>query len=144
VFVLKSVYNQAWLSFDVHELGRIVTEAWASGLDDEVTKWRDYAHWLKDDYVAGKDITAYEEALADESVVLLEAVRYPEAGNPYHRDLIKLLDVRKLGFNDRDWLVSRKRNRNLFDVVNMLRKSVLLRHSATVPVSDVEMDDWET
>jgi hypothetical protein len=143
VFVLKSVYNQAWLSFDVHELGRIVTEAWASGLDDEIAQWRDYS-LLKDDYYAGKEITAFEEALADDSVVLLEAVRYPEPGNLYHRDLFKILDVRKLGFFDRDWLVSRKRNRNLFDVVNMLRKSVLLRHSETVPVTDVEMDDWET
>jgi hypothetical protein len=54
-----------------------------------------------------------------------------------------VLDIRKLKFNDRDWLVSRRCNRNLFDFVASLKKSVLRVDSNDDAVMEDDMDDWE-
>src|SRR5204863_2132919 len=60
-----------------------------------------------------------------------------------HLEIKKILDVRKAGFVDRDWIVSRRRNRNLFDFVAMLRKFVLVHDEDSGRGSESHMDDWE-
>ena len=54
-----------------------------------------------------------------------------------------VLDIRKLKFHDREWLVSRHRNRNLFDVMASLRKSVLRVESTDMDVVEDNVDEWE-
>ena len=60
-----------------------------------------------------------------------------------HLEIKKIADVRKAGFVNRDWIVSRRRNRNLFDFVAMLRKFVLVHDEDSGRGSESHMDDWE-
>ena len=60
-----------------------------------------------------------------------------------HFQFKPIIDVRKAGLVDRDWIVSRRRNRNLFDFVSMLRKFVVVHEENSGRGSSSHMDDWE-
>jgi hypothetical protein len=53
------------------------------------------------------------------------------------------LDIRKLGYHHRKWLVSRKRNFNLFDLVAKLKQHVLYLSTDPDVIMDGSVDTWE-
>jgi hypothetical protein len=139
VFVLKSTYNQAWHSFNIHELGQTVTEHWLKWFVDNDQRMSGYYEAMDSTTSAtAPDGTgsSREERCND---VLTETPR--KSGRMWEH--VKILDLRKTGFINRRWLVSRKRTRNLFDFVSTLRKFVLGRDQESLAVSDSDMDIWE-
>ena len=53
-----------------------------------------------------------------------------------------VLDVRSVGYCDKDWIVSRKKTRNLGDIVNSWKNS-LLKHSSDDDVVGMFVDEWQ-
>jgi hypothetical protein len=145
VFVLKSCFNQAWSMFNAHELGRLVCETWHKELQSiEDSHARLTANEPNDefkDFLSGKTKTIGGGGAVDDPVgshradVFIRTLR--RIPGSQHLDFVEILDVRKVGFTDRQWLVSRKRNRNLFDFVASLKKSVL----AKVDHDQIMIDD---
>ena len=242
VFVLKTHFNPAWSAFNVHELGKVVTESWLSSLHKydyaeqqrEVSRrvhrvslspapqeghgdapssatpspkplggdtvqrtlsdiwagrvWRtgeagpsglasgsraqptaDQAEEGMDDMRAIEADNMSNPAQSVPASDLGSGIRTPSspvgspvlpdghAGDPKgplittgsllpvgHSNALELesvLDLRFGGFIDREWIVSRKRNRNLGDFVSAWKKALL----NTAPVEDVLpgiVDEW--
>ena len=143
-FVLKSRFNSAWNGFNVHELGQIVVGLWLSWLLDndirmsrlkasEVGQFSEWSTEVKEDHALS---SAAPQGVAE---VLVETLG--PLGK--HIEFKKILDARKAGLINRDWIVSRRRNRNLFDFVSMLRKFVVAHEEASDRGSSSHMDDWE-
>jgi hypothetical protein len=169
VFVLKSRFNGAWSLFNVHVLGQTVISSWLEyltdldahhkRLDDNSTRGDGWNHPRVVDLATGTTTVDYERRITCPH----RCVTDPEpssgvASDPspsvftsklvraaYGNSLIfkPVLDIRKLKFHDREWLVSRRRNRNLFDVMASLRKSVLRVESADMDVVEDNVDEWE-
>jgi hypothetical protein len=145
-FVLKSCFNEAWNNFNVHELGQVVVDSWLSWLTDNDVRMSRF-------FASGNNAPLGEvegEAVETETRRLDDPSRDPtgvlsETLRPLgpHLEVVKFLDVRKAGLIDRNWIVSRRRNRNLFDVVSTLRKLVLAREEDTGMGSPSIMDAWE-
>lgn len=57
-------------------------------------------------------------------------------------EAIPLLDIRKTDLIDRRWLVSRKRNINLFDLATQWKKVVLDKHQSSDGELDATIDNW--
>jgi hypothetical protein len=154
-FVLKSRFNRAWDGFNVHELGQTVVDSWLTWLvDNDIRMSRLAASGNRMDsgnVTAEKrlsaelgvgvktDTTPLEDAASSRAAVLTETL-VPKGK---HMEFVPFLDVRKVGLIDRDWIVSRRRNRNLFDFVSMLRKFVVVHEEDSGRGSDSHMDDWE-
>jgi hypothetical protein len=148
-FVLKSRFNRAWEGFNVHELGQTVVDSWLTWLvDNDVRMSRLMASSIGSfgnetigrGFVAGSSTEVPSEVAASSRGSLFTQTLVPLGK---HMEFLPLLDVRKAGLIDRDWIVSRRRNRNLFDFVSMLRKFVVVHEEAQGTGSDSHMDDWE-
>jgi hypothetical protein len=134
VFVLKSRFNPVWSMLDTHELGRTVTNAWGEYLDR----------------LMRIDPLAHESSTPEPGVIPPEEegdgrpgarplVLVPRHLRRGHIELKETLDVRRAGFCDRRWLVSRRRNINLFDLVASWKKSVLsINEQGDLPADDME------
>ena len=141
-FVLKSRFNQAWDGFNVHELGQTVVDSWLTWLTDNDIRMSRLA---ASSVVGGSKRVPSGEG--SQRVPLI-----PSGGGILTETLVPLgkhfqfkpiIDVRKAGLVDRDWIVSRRRNRNLFDFVSMLRKFVVVHEENSGRGSSSHMDDWE-
>jgi hypothetical protein len=170
VFVLKSRFNGAWSLFNVHDLGRIVVTSWLEYLADLDVRHKrldDSSYWIEDrgppmvvDLATGtttfdlRPVTRPRSGGPDPEVPETSGVASVDSESVFTSKLVRttygkslvfkpVLDIRKLKFNDRDWLVSRRRNRNLFDFVASLKKSVLRVDSNDDAVMEDDMDDWE-
>jgi hypothetical protein len=140
-FVLKSRFNRAWDGFNVHELGQTVVDSWLTWLvDNDVRMSRLAASGGGSE--ERKVPVGLEPGLysVPTGIEMLTETLVP-AGK--HLEFKPILDVRKAGLTDRDWIVSRRRNRNLFDFVAMLRKFVVVHEEDSGRGSDSHMDDWE-
>jgi hypothetical protein len=153
-FVLKSRFNRAWEGFNVHELGQTVVDSWLTWLTDNDVRMSRFMKSGMDvrfgnvtgatgstvvsDF-AKAEIGPSEDAAAPRGAVFTETL--VPLGK--HKEIISIIDVRKAELVNRDWIVSRRRNRNLFDFVSMLRKFVVVHEEAQGTGSDSHMDDWE-
>ena len=54
----------------------------------------------------------------------------------------EVLDVARVGFLDRKWLVSRKRTRNVFDAIATWRKALLNQAGSDVALNEA-VDNWD-
>jgi hypothetical protein len=122
VFVLKTPFNPAWDSFNVKELGTVITN-----------KWLDYC---TSNFTDATELNMTSEQTAPATGSALHKVRLG-------RNERLLLDVSKLGFCTRRWLVSRKKTLNLSDVLAIFKKSVLKAHSNDNPLVDAVLNTWE-
>lgn len=109
VFVLKSQFNPAWTLFNVKELGDIITGSWRSHLNikyDQMREHRTIVNKPMEEWLRPTPSTALREWMSD----FLSG---------------RIFDVFKAGLCDNRFLVSRKQIRNLFDLSNTWKKSVL-------------------
>ena len=53
-----------------------------------------------------------------------------------------VIDIRSLGYSDKKWLVSRKKTRNLGDIVNTWTKT-LLDHASDDDIIHQHVDEWQ-
>jgi hypothetical protein len=115
VLVLKTRFNDVWNWFSATELGKAVTDYWS--------EWYDHAE--KGHYMGGPsrpfpaDDPAREHALSDVRPGLYCTVRDPADGSDAF-----VPDLRKIGLIGSRWIVSRKRNTNLFDLATQWKKTV--------------------
>ena len=63
----------------------------------------------------------------------------PTRGNALNVEYV--LDIRAVGYDKREWIVSRKRNKNLADLVSTWKKSVL-RKADNEDVVVGHLDEW--
>ena len=243
-FVLKSSFNPVWSAFNVHELGKIVTDSWLSSLakldalqasvrepllamtlegaapeggnlaEPEAPEPKypdppsnggegapaDFVPMDVDDTVQAHDLTAWVDqgaprvpqnlAMYPRLGVLLREKnasldRPAEASQMYlwesgegggvesnlpgpssrsdgrervvtparipgvlaskvskGRVVETVLDIRTVGFCDRRWMVSRKKTRNLGDILNTWKKS-LLDHASDEEIVGMNVDEWQ-
>jgi hypothetical protein len=114
VLVLKTRFDDVWNWFSAAELGKAVTEYWsewytraeAGSFIGDATR-----PFLPDDPEDNHDITDVRPDLFAEVQV--------RGG-----DTVSVPDLRKIGLLGRRWIVSRKRNTNLFDLTNNWKKTV--------------------
>ena len=52
------------------------------------------------------------------------------------------IDIRSIGFCDRNWIVSRRKVRNLGDIVNGWKNSLLSRATGN-DVAAMHVDEWQ-
>ena len=74
---------------------------------------------------------------------LIETGRVKRLENSPHLEFELALDVSRLGFFDKKWIVSRKRGRNLGDLINTWKKAVLRARGVDDDVDITMVDDWE-
>jgi hypothetical protein len=158
-FVLKSHFNPVWNSFDVHELGHVVVNHWLDFLErqDDLNKIRqlpkslpaESSHDPMDQSILGTGEVGPETSNEGETSLvnppgaeyILVSKRVGAGGR--HVEIKQALDIRKLDFPQRDWLVSRKRNRNLFDLVAKVKQNVLYVFTDPDIVMDGNVDNWD-
>jgi hypothetical protein len=173
VFVLKSHFNPVWKDFNIHELGQLVNRRWAEFLelqDDLNRQLEDHERslgFLSDTQYAEGSRTHPDGRSGNTSSLpqlSSEIDAYPSSGtsalgSSREADVwitirkrigrtslieeLKILDIRKLGFDQRKWLVSRKRNFNLADLVSMLKQAVLYNISDNDIIADGVVDNWD-
>ena len=102
------------------------TEPWKVGSQDP------------SNHAAGADSTPAPSTEAD---VFIQTLR--KIGHKSHIERVKILDTRKLGFHERKWLVSRKRNFNLADLVSKIKQSVLYQLPYIDENEDGNVDTWD-
>jgi hypothetical protein len=112
LLVLKSEFNPAWNYFNARELGDAVIETWRSWL-----KAADATDWRRSKY--GMTNSSFE-GLDDVDPKFLTT--WETDSGP-----VAMPDIRKIGFDQKRFLVSRKRTRNLFDLTSLWKKTVLTR-----------------
>jgi hypothetical protein len=152
VFVLKSVFNPAWESFNVHELGNRVSQAWSNSLA--------HVHHARDQHRSrsskssvfpferGYDLVEVTTSglslageLADAPLTVVVEPSRKDSRTVYIRPT---LDLSKTGDTRKDWIVSRRRTKNLFDVLATLRKVVLDAPRIEDDPLFLNMDVWYT
>jgi hypothetical protein len=169
-FVLKTKFNPAWDSFNVQELGRLITESWAdsiAGLRNQdslhtlsTPRWDptrfDLDTHLEENGVDGTTVPVprnlrtsepYSATLLTEgnagSVLsgggeaLIRTGRLRPVGTQF--EVERVLDVSKVGFFDKRWLVSRKRTSNVADLISIWNKSVLQATSHDNLLADLDI-----
>jgi hypothetical protein len=165
VFVLKSHFNPVWTAFNIHELGRLVTSHWLDFLEAQDEHNRQLLgpqgtsprQPLKAKSALGLVFGGAEGAPANspsppvspvsagpEVAVAAPLIMIPRPlGRGGHIEERLALDIRKLGYHERKWLVSRKRNFNLFDLVAKLKQSVLYLSFDNDVIMDGIVDNWD-
>jgi hypothetical protein len=128
VLVLKSFYNSAWNYFSAQKLHDIVSDQWNRWLKaaEQGKKIHDAPPHL---FGAG-EINSTPEHL---TVLVSDGI-----------DRYELPDIRKIDIMSRRWLVSQKRNKNLFDLATTWKQSVIKRReidNLTLNVQDVAIDE---
>ena len=115
VLVLKARYDDVWNWFSATELGNTITKYWE--------EWYDHAE--NNSYVSSssrpflRHDMAQDHDLTDVRQDLLTGI---PSGVDGELDFVP--DLRKIGLLGSRWLVSRKRNTNLFDLTNVWKKMV--------------------
>uniref|UniRef100_A0A8H8CJX8 Uncharacterized protein n=1 Tax=Psilocybe cubensis TaxID=181762 RepID=A0A8H8CJX8_PSICU len=113
ILVLKTRFDQVWNWFSAAELGKTVTEYWSA--------WYEHAEkglysadssrpLIKPDPNYVHDLDDVRPELFTQILVDGETEFVP--------------DLRKIGLLGSRWIVSRKRNTNLFDLANVWKKTV--------------------
>jgi hypothetical protein len=149
VFVLKSHFNPVWNAFDIHELGHWVVNRWLEFLEsqDELNRIRQFPApeqgTLEAPFTPAEALSDGEAGPAEmpDAGYILISKRIGYGGK--HVEIVRALDIRKLGYQHRDWIVSRKRNFNLFDLVSKLKKDVLYLSTDPDVIMDGSVDTWD-
>jgi hypothetical protein len=112
LLVLKSEFNPAWNYFNARELGDAVIGTWRSWLEAaDATDWRRSKYGMTN---------SSHEGLSDVDPRYLTVWETDDGP-------VAMPDIRKIGFDQKRFLVSRKRTRNLFDLTNLWKKTVFTR-----------------
>jgi len=144
VFVLKSNFNPVWSRFDAKELGATIKKTWVDELlNEKFADPRDrYLPLEMDGTSRPRDPAVEQSAMRGPftekepfTLVRKPVVTVGTEGS-LSIDTVPLYDVRKSGFLDRRWLVSRKRNTNLGDLASVWRKAVIASSIEIDQVSD--------
>ncbi len=77
---------------------------------------------------------------ASESLVFTG--RFTRLGGAKSLEAERVLNIESLGYFDKRWLVSRKRNTNLGDLVNQWKKTVINKHLNDGPAIAESLDEW--
>jgi hypothetical protein len=130
VLVLKTSFNTAWNYFSASELGDTVISYWREALERysrmEPNMEFPSLDYTKEDFsgdFVGVGSTTFTDLNGDE---------------------VSVPDVSKIGIFNRRWITSRKRTRNLFDLTNLWKKTVLETLDARVldhQFIDLELDE---
>jgi hypothetical protein len=200
IFVLKTCFNPAWETFNVHTLGQLVTSSWIDslvdidmtnrqhdnlnkslcnkGLDSETGATECWFHFLgrdasgceipairlspnpgmnedlpslgsqsakaSDDPAEGTSSIPGDAAIGRKPEILIE--KWSQSGRIWTKT--RHLDVRGAGFVTRKWLISRKCNINLFDIVAKLKRAVLTSMEDALPtdamsIDSASLDNWD-
>jgi hypothetical protein len=109
LFVLKTVFNTAWDYFNAKEVENSL-----------ISYWREWLARAEDNRysIAFPEPDADLGDLAGTASELCLEVRSKQG-------VIPMPDIRKIGFDKARMIVSRKRTRNLFDLTNLWKKTVL-------------------
>jgi hypothetical protein len=145
VLVLKTKFNEAWAAFNVHEMGQRISGKWSEFLDghsdttdrllrDPATYWQGI---FRDSGLHSSDIahgaSPGESLVRGKTFVTGRGVTY----------FSRMLDVQRAGFTSAKWIISRKRTRNTYDMVNLWKRTVLSDlYIDRFTIHDV--DGWET
>jgi hypothetical protein len=111
VLVLKSFYNSAWNYFSAQKLHDIVSDQWNRWL--KAAEKGKKIHDAPPRLFAVGEVTHTPEHL---TVLVSDSVEQYE-----------LPDIRKTDIMSRCWLVSQKRNKNLFDLASTWKQSVIAK-----------------
>lgn len=127
VLVLKSQYNTAWDYFSARELGDRIMNTWRTRIDQ-----------IERLGTAPLNDTVLFGQLPPDRVPSDLTLEVTTPGGPEG-----LPDIRKIGILNRRMIVSKKRTRNLFDLTNLWKRTVLLRLDADVLDPDNQLSDSE-
>ncbi|SJL14684.1 uncharacterized protein ARMOST_21582 [Armillaria ostoyae] len=132
VLVLKSVYNTAWNFFSAKELGDTVLGYWRRSIEAAAAPTRENMSARKAMDPSWGSLTRGE--VPDE----LCSPVYTNSGN-----WVSMPDIRLINILNRRMIVSRKRGRNLFDLTNLWKRTVLARldKDVTQPDSNITVGD---
>jgi hypothetical protein len=122
VIVLKSEFNRAWDYFSANELGKTITEAWHSWLQEAESGLHRLSPALSLDIgdLGSTDPDLLTEVVSDPSLPVGHVFR-----------TASIPDIRKLSFGSHArWLVSRRRTLQLKDLVSHWKRLVLHQYSA--------------
>ncbi|SJL12000.1 uncharacterized protein ARMOST_21447 [Armillaria ostoyae] len=111
VLVLKSQYNTAWDYFSARELGDSIINTWRSRID-MIDRLR----------TAPLNSAVLHGQIPPEKVPSELCLEVETTGGTE-----EIPDIRKIGILNRRMIVSKKRTRNLFDLTNLWKRTVLLR-----------------
>jgi hypothetical protein len=128
VLVLKSHYNTAWNYFSAQKLHDIVSDQWNRWL--KAAEQGKKIHDAPPGLFGVGEINATPEHL---TVLVSDGV-----------DRYELPDIRKIDIMSRRWLVSQKRNKNLFDLATTWKQSVIRKREVdnlTLNIQDVAIDE---
>jgi hypothetical protein len=143
VLVLKSEYNLAWDYFSATALGNTMMDTWRNGIDASLsTTWHTTDYRPFDDPKYGSQIASSSRGqLFDCDPEFLTEFRVTDGTG-----VAEMPDLRKLGFLDKRFLVSKKRTRNLYDLTSLWKKTVLAKMEQTIfenPVDDSAIMDGD-
>jgi hypothetical protein len=111
VFVLKSRFDGVWNWFSATELGNTITSYWL--------EWYERASAGRYDHGRGNKFLPPDFDGPFENYPGLTATVLDSRGDEYF-----VPDIRAAGFTGAKWLVSRKRNANLFDLTTQWKRIV--------------------
>ena len=114
VLVLKSRFDDVWNWFSAAELGKTVTEYW----DEWYTRAEQGRYLSNASCPFPADSIEDDHQITDVKPDLYAVVRGSDGEEAF------VPDLRKIGLLGRRWIVSRKRNANLFDLANVWKKTV--------------------
>jgi hypothetical protein len=97
-----------------------------------------------DDPAEGASSIPGDAAIRRKPEILIE--KWTQSGRVWTQT--RLLDARGAGFVNRKWLISRKCNVNLFDIVSKLKRAVLTSNEDALPsdqmsVDSASLDNWD-
>lgn len=122
VHVLKTRFNDVWNWFSAAELGKQITEYWA--------EWYTRAETGNYMFSPSRPFSAPEDS-GSHGITEVAAGLYCMVRNA-NREEVWVPDLRKIGILGRRWLVSRKRNINVFDLSSQWKKAVFEKMSEMV------------
>ncbi|OBZ65050.1 hypothetical protein A0H81_14966 [Grifola frondosa] len=157
-FVIKSHFSPSWSLFDVHKLGQSVVNSWLGSMAsyrDAASKWNELtadARFLDLRTAVNPAARSFSEAghlgppATAESVPDRAGLSFTgglaQVGHSNSQELERVVDIGTIGFHNKKWLVSRRRNYNLGDFASMWKKTVLNTRSFDDELNEVELDDW--
>jgi hypothetical protein len=114
------------------------------GMNEDLPSLGSQGAEASDDPAEGASSIPGDAAIGRKPEVLIE--KWSQSGRIWTQT--RHLDVRGAGFVTRKWLVSRKRNTNLFDIVSQLKKAVLTSSEDALPtdamsIDNASLDNWD-
>jgi hypothetical protein len=117
VLVLKTRFDDVWNWFSATELGEAVTGYW--------TEWYERAESNRYTTDATRPFLP-DDPKDEHDIIDVKPGLFTEVRQGVD-DTVFVPDLRKIGLLGRRWIVSRKRNTNLFDLANNWKKTIFMK-----------------